>query len=125
LSSEGDGCTVRAKRFDVGGDGLMKFMIEFSTRSGSTYEESKRNLEQLLIAFSKWEQPTGLTIHAFVVKVEALSGYVLIEADDPTILARFAAQFMVWNDAKYIPVIDVEQGVAAYNAGLDWVTAST
>jgi len=103
----------------------MKFMIEWSTRPGTTLNEDLENREALLRAFAKWEPPEGLTIHAFVVKAEQQSGYILVEAEDAAVLAAFAARFQPWNDARQVPVIDIEAAVATYTEALAWTRSAS
>jgi hypothetical protein len=102
----------------------MKMMVEWATRPAGTYEEDIANREAIIRAFTEWSPPEGLTIHAFVVKMETQAGFILIEFDDPAVVARWAAQFMPWNDARIVPVIDVDQVVPLYNDALAW-TKST
>jgi hypothetical protein len=103
----------------------MKFMVEWSTRPGMTLNDDLDNREALLRAFAKWQPPEGLTIHAFVVKTEQQAGYILVEADDAGVLARFAAPFQPWNDAKQVPVIDIEDAVAVYTDALAWTRSAS
>jgi Protein of unknown function (DUF3303) len=102
----------------------MKVMVEWSTRSASTYEEAIANEEALIRAFAKWSVPDGLTIHVFVAKVEGPAGYILMEGDDAAVMAKFAAQFMAWNDAKLVPVIDVQEGASIYGEGVAWAKSA-
>ena len=102
----------------------MKFMVEWSTRPGTTYEDTLTNEEALIRAFAKWAPPEGLTIHSFVMKVGAPSGYILVEADDPRLLAEFAAQYLAWNDAAYVPVMDVGDMVGVYTESLTWARSA-
>jgi hypothetical protein len=82
-------------------------MIEWATRPAAT-EADIANREAIIRTFTEWSPPEGLTIHAFVVKMEMQAEYILIEADDPADVTRFAAQFVPWNDGRIIPVIDVD-----------------
>jgi len=102
----------------------MKFMVEWSTRPAPTYEEGIANEEAIIRAFSKWSVPEGVTIHAFVAKVEGPAGYILLDCDDAAILTKLAAQFMTWNDARYVPVIDVQEAAAIYGEGVAWAKSS-
>lgn len=103
----------------------MKYMVEYSTRPGSTVQETLQNYETLLGAFAKWAPPAGLTIHAFVHKVEAAGGYILVELDDPAILHHWVIQFLSWNDARVIPVVDVEETVPIHTPALAWTRSAT
>jgi hypothetical protein len=98
----------------------MKMMIEWATRPAPSYEADIANREAILRTFAEWSPPAGITIHAFVVKMEAQAGYILVEFDDPAVMTLFAAQFMPWNDVRIVPVMDVEQVVPLYNQAFGW-----
>ncbi len=98
----------------------MKMMIEWATRPAPTYEEDIANREAILRAFAGWSPPAGMTIHAFVVKMEMQAGYILAEFDDPALLTHWAAQFFPWNDARIVPVMDVQEVVPLYSDALGW-----
>jgi|tagenome__1003787_1003787.scaffolds.fasta_scaffold18999525_2 hypothetical protein len=102
----------------------MKFMIEWSTRPGSSYRDDLENRQALLQTFSKWSPPAGLTIHAFVVDVGNQRGWILVEADDTSMMTAFAARFMAWNDARWTPVADIEEAVAAYGDAFTWTASA-
>jgi hypothetical protein len=98
----------------------MKMMVEWATRPAHGYEYELSNREALLRTFGKWTPPDGITIHAFVVKLEAQAGYILVEFEDPKVMASFQLQFMPWNDVKIIPVLDVEDAVPLYDPAFRW-----
>jgi Protein of unknown function (DUF3303) len=103
----------------------MKFMVEYSTRSAPTYGQAIDNFDAVLRAFSTWSVPDGVTIAAFVAKVEAPGGYILLECDDAAVLARLVYQYMSWNDARIIPVIDIQEAASLYGDGIAWAKAAT
>ena len=103
----------------------MKYMIEFTIRSaGLTHAENLSGQEALLNAFSKWQPEDGLTIHAFVSDLSN-GGYVLVEADDPNVVALFVNKFGYWNDVDVVPVVDVTDGVETGAAALAWAKGAT
>ena len=104
----------------------MKYMIEYSVRmAGLTHDQNLANQEALLTAFGKWEPENGLTVHAFVSHVNSDSGYVLVEADDPKIVASFVSKFIYWNDVDVAPVVDVAEIVSINTESLAWARAAT
>jgi hypothetical protein len=103
---------------------VMKMMVEWTTRPAHSYTDDIANREALLRTFSKWAPPEGLTIHAFVVKLEAQAGYILVECDDPKLMASFQLQFMPWNDVKIVPVLDVQDAVPLYDPAFSWSRTS-
>lgn len=102
----------------------MKFMVEYETRTGSTHEETAENYDSLLKAFSTWQQPEGLTISAFVTRIDGAGGYLVVDVDDPLVLARFVAQFLRWNTVVCHPVVDVEAAVGFVEYGLEWAKSA-
>ena len=100
----------------------MKYMVEYTIRhAGKTNEESRHDTSTLTTAFSKWKPDEGLKIHAFVSKLDANGGYILLEADDPKIVAAFSAKFAAWNDSTIIPVMEVADAVQIGEAARAWV----
>ena len=102
----------------------MKYVIEYEIRTaGLTHEQVFANQDALLKAFGQWAPEEGLGVHAFVSNMNN-GGYVLVEADDPTIVYSFVSKFVYWNDVTVVPVIDVADGVAGGTASLAWARAA-
>jgi hypothetical protein len=98
----------------------MKYMIEYTIRNtGLTYEQNFANHDALLKAFSKWKPDDGLNVQAFVSDLSN-NGYVLVEADNPKVVALFVNKFAYWNDVKVKPVIDIMETVPIAGAALAW-----
>src|SRR5271156_3924158 len=101
-------------------EGRMKYMIEYTLRNtGLTYEQNFANRDALLKAFSKWKPEDGLNVQAFVSDL-ANNGYVLVEAEDPKVVASFVGKFTFWNDVRVNPVIDIMEAVPIAGAALAW-----
>jgi len=104
----------------------MKYMIEYSVRSaGLSAEESFANQQALLNAFGKWQPETAMTVHAFVSHLNSDSGYALVEADDPKVVASFVSKFIYWNDVDVAPVVDVQEIVQINTESLAWAQSSS
>ena len=102
----------------------MKYMIEYSVRTaGLSHDQNLNNQEALLQAFGTWEPEEGLTIHAFVSNLNN-GGYVLIEADDPSVVLSFVSKYFAWNDVDVVPVVDVADSVAVTSESLVWARAA-
>lgn len=98
----------------------MKYMIEYTVRnSGLTGDQNFSNFDALLKAFGKWKPDEGLTVHAFVSTLSH-SGYVLVEANDPKVVASFTTKFTFWNDIKVVPVADIAELVPIAAASSAW-----
>jgi hypothetical protein len=48
------------------------------------------------------------------------SGYALVEADDPALVASFVSKFFYWNDVEVKPVLDIEQMVSIGSVSMTW-----
>lgn len=104
----------------------MKYMIEYSVRTaGLSHNENFANQEGLLNAFGKWQPETGLTVLAFVSTLNSDSGYVLVEADDPKVIASFVSKYIYWNDVDVVPVVDVAEIVAINTESLAWARSAS
>ncbi len=104
----------------------MKYMIEYSVRTaGLSHDQNFANQEALLNAFGKWQPEESLTVHAFVSRVNSDSGYVLVETDDPKVVASFVSKFVYWNDVEVVPVIDVEEIVRINMESLAWARSAS
>jgi hypothetical protein len=98
----------------------MKYMIEYTIRNtGLTYEQNFANRDTLLKAFSKWKPEDGLNVQAFVAGLSN-NGYVLVEAEDPKVVASFVGRFTFWNDVQVNPVIDIMETVPIAASALAW-----
>ncbi len=104
----------------------MKYMIEYTIRTaGLTHDQNFTNFEALLNAFGKWKPEAGLTVHAFLAGLGDNSGYVLLEANDPKVIASFVSKYNFWNDVRVVPVIDVGEVVPVAAASLGWARSSS
>jgi uncharacterized protein DUF3303 len=104
----------------------MKFMVEYHIRSaGLTYDQNIANQQALLTAFSKWKPEDGLKVHAFLGKVSASAGYVLIESNDEKVVQSFVSKFQYWNDITVVPVTDIGDSVAIGHASLAWASTAS
>lgn len=51
--------------------------------------------------------------------------YVLVEADDPKVVASFVSKFIYWNDVDVVPVVDVADIVSISLESLAWARAAS
>jgi hypothetical protein len=99
----------------------MKYMLEYKIRTaGVSHDQNFTSLEALIAAFSKWKPEDGLTVNAFVSDLAGVAGYVLVEANDPKVIASFVSKYNSWNDIKVVPVIDVAEIVPINAASIAW-----
>ncbi len=103
----------------------MKFMIEYQVRMGGlTSEQNFDNIAGVMTALAKWKPEEGLKVHAFVNTLSGREGYILVEADDAKPVQAFVSKFNYWNDAKVVPVLDIEESMPAFQASLAWAKSA-
>ena len=104
----------------------MKYMIEYKIRTGGvSLDQSFEGSETLLTAFSKWKPEDGLTVHAFVSDLAGISGYVLVEANDPKVILSFVSKYNFWIDNKIVPVVEVGDAATTTAASLAWARSAS
>ena len=64
-------------------------------------------------------------LSAFAANLAGYSGYVLVEASDPEIVASFVTKFGYWNDIDVVPVIDIGDLVAISAPNIAWARAAS
>jgi hypothetical protein len=104
----------------------MKYMIEWTVRTvGLTHDQNFASVETLQTTFAKWKPEKGLTVLAFVGTLAGNSGYVLVEASDPEVVASFVTKFGYWNDIDVVPVINIGDVVAISAPNIAWARAAS
>jgi hypothetical protein len=96
----------------------MKYVLEWTPRAGGSAQENLASMKRSLEVLSKWSPST--TVHQFVTRIDAQGGFAIAETDDPTAVARDCAIFSPYLNFTVYPVIDVEQGAAAFTAAVDF-----
>jgi Protein of unknown function (DUF3303) len=97
----------------------MKYLIEWRNRGGGSAQENVASVKRSLEVLSKWTPAT--TVHQFVSRVDAEGGYAVVECDDPADIARDCAIFSPFLEITVHPVLDIEQGTAVLQAGIEFV----
>src|SRR6516164_9524421 len=101
-------------------------MLEYKIRTGGvSLEESFSGSQTLLTAFSKWKPEDGLTVHAFVSDLAGISGYVLVEANDPKVILSFVSKYNFWIDTNVVSVVDVVEAVTITSGSLAWARSAS
>jgi hypothetical protein len=96
----------------------MKYVLEWTTRQGGSAKDNLASLKRSLELLSKWTP--SMTVHQFVSRVDSRGGFVVGETDDPVELAKDCAIFSPFVEFAIHPVIDIEQGSAVLQAGVDF-----
>ena len=104
----------------------MKYMLEYKIRTGGvSLEESFSGSQTLLTAFSKWKPEDGLTVHAFVSDLAGISGYVLVEANDPKVILSVVSKYNFWIDSNVVRVVEVGEAVTITWGSLAWARCAS
>ncbi len=96
----------------------MKYVLQWTGRQGGSAQENLATLKRSLEVLSKWTPST--TVHQFVSRVDGEGGYAVVETDDPAELAKDCAIFTPYVECAVYPVLDIEQGAAVLQAGVDF-----
>ena len=96
----------------------MKYVLQWTTRSGGSGQENLATMKRSLEVFSKWT-PSAKMLQ-WVGRVDGRGGFAVAETDDPTALAKDCAIFSPFLDFELYPVLDMEQGAATLQAALDY-----
>ena len=96
----------------------MKYVLEWTARHSGSAKDNLASLKRSLELLSKWTP--SMTVHQFVSRVDSSGGFVVGETDDPVELAKDCAIFSPYVEFAIHPVIDIEQGSAALQAGVDF-----
>ncbi len=96
----------------------MKFVLQFTPRAGGSGQENLASMKRSVEVFSKWTPST--TMHQFVSRIDGQGGFAVGETDDPAALAKDCAIFSPYLDCVVHPVIEVQEGVAALTAAVDF-----
>jgi len=102
----------------------MKFIVQWTTRTGSDPEDNVEASESLLKAFGTWAPPSEWTISEFVARVDGRGGMLICETDDLASIDRTVAQYLAWLDYDVIPVLDIAEGVGNIAAGNAWARSA-
>jgi hypothetical protein len=96
----------------------MKYVLEWKPRSGGSAQENLASMKRSLEVFNKWTP--SMTVHQFVSRVDGQGGFAVGESDDPAAVARDCAIFSPFLDFAVHPVLDIQEGVAALGAAVDF-----
>jgi hypothetical protein len=96
----------------------MKYVLQWTVREGASAQENLASTKRSLEVLSKWTPST--TVHQFVTRVDAQGGFAVGETDDLSALAKDCAIFTPYVYVTVHPVLDIEQGSAILQAGIEY-----
>jgi len=98
----------------------MKFLVSWTTRSGSSAVENEADAARILQVFSKWTPPADETFHQFLGRLDGRGGYSIIETDNPDSLGEAPAKFGTYLDFEIVPVSDISESVRLLSEGAEF-----
>jgi hypothetical protein len=98
----------------------MKYVVVAEPRYSGTPDQNMAGIKNLQAVFAKWEPPDGMTFLQFTERIDDGGAFIVVECDDPTLLAQVSVQFAPWVKSTVHPVVDVEVSVAASQRAIDW-----
>lgn len=103
----------------------MKFIVQWSSRSGSDPAQNVRSGESVLKAFSGWAPPDSISISEFVARVDGRGGSIIVTTDDLAAIDYMVAQYSPWFDWDVHPVIDVAESAEQAGRAIAWAKQAT
>ncbi len=97
----------------------MKYVVTWHERPAASATDYEAAQKRVLDVFSKWEMPSSLTFHQFLVRVGEFGGYAVVETDSPAALQTLTSAFAVFQ-FRVEPVLDVMDAVAAESEAIAW-----
>ncbi|MCU1616597.1 MAG: hypothetical protein JWO98_4137 [Frankiales bacterium] len=96
----------------------MKYVLQWTVRAGGSAQDNLASAKRSLEVLSKWTPSTNML--QFVSRVDAKGGFAVGETDDPAALAKDCAIFNPYVDVVVYPVLDMDEGAAVLQAGIDY-----
>jgi hypothetical protein len=102
--------------------GTMKFVLHWETRAGSGGRDNAKDVEDLLLIFSKWEGWDTVQVTEWVVSLTDVgTGWLVATTDNSEELLTAIAKFTPWLTFTLTPVIDVQRGAELAAESSGWI----
>ena len=97
----------------------MKYVLTWWERPSGSHADYEAAQRRVLSVFQKWQMPSSLKFHQFLVRVGEFGGYAVIETDKPADVHKLTTTFAVFQ-FRLEPVLDVMDAVAAESEAIAW-----
>jgi hypothetical protein len=97
----------------------MKYVLTWWERPTGSYADYEAAQKRVLGVFQKWEMPSSLLIHQFLVRVGEYGGYAVIETDNVADIHKLSSTFAIFK-FRLEPVLDVMDAVGVEAAAIAW-----
>jgi hypothetical protein len=98
----------------------MKYVIQWTQRSGGSGLQNEEDGKRLLQLFSKWSPAPDATFHQFVERLDGTGGYAVVETDNPTAVMDGPSKFAPYLDFRVEPVVDIMESVQVAQEGIEY-----
>ncbi len=99
---------------------MAKYLVTWTARSGGSGAEQEAAEERSLQLFSKWSPPADATFHQFLTRLDGNGGAAVVETDNPLSVLEGPAKFGPYFEFNVVPVIDIMDGVAVGQEGIEF-----
>ena len=97
----------------------MKYVLTWWERPGGSHADYEAAQKRVLTVFEKWQMPSSLRFHQFLVRVGEFGGYAVVETETLADIHRLTTTFAVFQ-FRLEPVLDVMDAVAAESQAIAW-----
>jgi len=98
---------------------MAKFLVTWQFRRGGSGSEVHQDTKDMLDQFVNWQPPADETFHQFLVRVDGKGGAAVVETDNVAGFGQATALFGPWVDYDIEPVVDVTEGLALMQEGIN------
>jgi hypothetical protein len=96
---------------------MSSFITILRFRRSTDSAVVRKDAQELIDYFSTWKPPVGTTLLSLHVALDQKCTIGLWESDSHAALAVAVAQFLPWSEIDVIPVVAVDEAIAAQIAG--------
>jgi hypothetical protein len=87
--------------------GIMKFVLEYTDRSGGSVADNITAGESAQKLLSNWAPNPAATILQWVQRCDGAGGFAVLETDDAAALYKDIATWSPWLEFRVHPVLDI------------------
>jgi Protein of unknown function (DUF3303) len=98
----------------------MKYVMAWTTRLNGSEKENEEAARRGVELFSKWQQPTGITFHQFVGRLDGTGGFAVVETDNPADILDGVTKFGPLNAFDLHPVVDLADWIQSAQEGVEF-----
>ncbi|WP_202638505.1 DUF3303 domain-containing protein [Bailinhaonella thermotolerans] len=93
----------------------MKYVVQYKVRENTTAEAMQAGFA----VYERWQPTKGIEYLQHVARVDGSGGFIVVETDDPSLIALDTATYSPYVSSEVIPVVDMEQFARTSNQAAD------